>query len=383
MMMLTLGVALALGDVAGCVARTGADVWHAAGHRGKGVTVAILDSGLKGLPRDAVARSFRRDGRLDAKDSDHGLMCAEVLRHIAPEARVIFANWEPSCPESFLDAVAWARKQGARVISCSMIMPTWSDGEGGGRVHRRLKELLGDEALLVVSAGNTALRHWGGEYSPDRDGWHQWVKGETENRLRPVGKDRVSVELVHPDGAEYEVVVSDAKTGEEVGWARSSGHAAVVRVDPRDGGFVVRVRRVDGKKAGRFHLTVLGGKLAHAVKAGSIPFPGDGPEAVAVSAVGVGLRRMTYSSCGTIGAKPELCAVVPFALEMRPGQPFGGTSAAAPQAAGVAALIWGREPTLTAARVRERMRSAARRLGDGHSAETGWGAVRVPGLAGK
>src|SRR5205807_1374040 len=101
-----------------------------------------------------------------------------------------------------------------------------------GRVHARLKELLGDEALLFVSAGNTALRHWGGEYAPDRDGWHQWVMGATENRMRPVGKERVSVELVSPDGAGYEVVVSDAKTGEEVRRGRSSGHAAVVRVDP-------------------------------------------------------------------------------------------------------------------------------------------------------
>jgi subtilisin family serine protease len=142
----------------------------------------------------------------------------------------------------------------------------------------------------------------------------------------------------------------------------------------------VRVRSDD--KAGRFHLTVLGGKLGHVVKADSIPFPGDGDEVCAVTAVTAGLARQSYSSVGG-GSKPDLCAVVPFPSRMRPGQPFSGTSAAAPQAAAAAALIWAREPTLTAAQVRERLRSAARKAKTGHDAETGYGAVRLPALAGK
>ncbi len=379
--------------VARAVALTGADAWHAAGHRGKGVTIAVLDSGLKGyrqaegkgLPLGLLARSFRRDGRFDARDSQHGLLCAEVAHHIAPEAGLLLANWEPESPERFLEAVAWARKQGARVISCSMIMPTWSDGEGGGPVHGRLKELLGakggkGEALFFASAGNTALRHWGGAFAPDRDGWHQWTPGQTENALRPLGGERVSVELVHAGAGDFEVVVTDAKSGEVVGRGRSAATAAVVRLEPTPGRvYAVRVRSA-GVKAGRFHLTVLGGKLGNAVKADSIPFPGDGAEVCAVTAVGAGLKRHSYSSCGA-GAKPDFCAVVPFPSKLRPGQPFSGTSAAAPQAAAAAALIWAREPGLTAAQVRERMQAAAKKAKAGHCAETGYGAVRVPALA--
>src|SRR5262245_56965621 len=68
-----------------CLARLGADHWHAAGFRGQGVKVAILDSGFrgyraflgKGLPTHVTARSFRNDGNLEAKDSRHGILCGE------------------------------------------------------------------------------------------------------------------------------------------------------------------------------------------------------------------------------------------------------------------------------------------------------------------
>src|SRR6266542_176992 len=83
---------------------------------------------------EATVRSFRNDGNLEARDSQHGILCAEVLHALAPEAELLLANWEPDRPDRFLDAVRWAKEQGAKIISCSLIMPSWSDGEGGGAV---------------------------------------------------------------------------------------------------------------------------------------------------------------------------------------------------------------------------------------------------------
>src|SRR5689334_15159005 len=59
--------------------RLGATGWHAAGYRGKGVKVAVLDSGFRGyqdqlgksLPEGVAVRSARKDGNLEAKDSQH------------------------------------------------------------------------------------------------------------------------------------------------------------------------------------------------------------------------------------------------------------------------------------------------------------------------
>src|SRR5213082_358716 len=59
------------------LARLGADRWHAAGARGRGVKVLIIDSGFRGwrshlgtiLPSAVLAQSFRADASLEARDS--------------------------------------------------------------------------------------------------------------------------------------------------------------------------------------------------------------------------------------------------------------------------------------------------------------------------
>src|SRR5262245_65922875 len=79
----------------------GATNWHGSGVRGAGIRVAVLDTGFRGyrdllgtaLPAKVMARSFRRDGNLEARDSNHGVMCAEVIHTLAPDAELVFANW--------------------------------------------------------------------------------------------------------------------------------------------------------------------------------------------------------------------------------------------------------------------------------------------------
>src|SRR5438309_1659517 len=67
--------------------RVGADRWHAAGARGQGVKVLVIDSGFRGwrsylnaaLPGAVLAKSFRHDTALEARDSQHGVLCGEVV----------------------------------------------------------------------------------------------------------------------------------------------------------------------------------------------------------------------------------------------------------------------------------------------------------------
>jgi hypothetical protein len=382
--------------------RLGVDRWHAAGHRGRGVTVAVLDSGFRGyrdhlgtvLPRELLTRSFRDDGQLDARDSQHGILCGEVIHALAPDARLAAANWEPERPEAFLAAVRWARQQGARVLSCSVIMPGWSDGEGGGPVHAELTRLLAADggALLFACAGNTAQRHWAGPFTPDAAGWHQWEAGAAVNRLTPhaFGPDEsVTVEVYWPAAADvaYEPVVFDTLTDRSVGKPRPPREGQEtswsVKLTPEAGRtYTLRLRQVKGKP-GPFHLVAQGAGLGTSTAKGSIPFPGDGPSVVAVGAVDDAGRRLRYSSCGPNSTcpKPDLTAPVPFPSGWRM-KSFAGTSAAAPQAAALAALLWARHPEWDAARVRRELARAARDVGPaGHDAETGHGVVRLPGLA--
>jgi subtilisin family serine protease len=381
--------------------RLGARAWHAAGHRGRGLKVAVLDSGFSGyrahlgkaLPAQVTARSFRLDGNLEARDSEHGILCAEVIHVLAPEAELLLANWEPDRPEQFLEAVRWARGQGAKVLSCSVIMPTWSDGEGHGAVHQALARLLGDgsaggDGLCFASAGNTAQRHWSGLFRDGGAGWHEWKPGERENVVQPWGGERVSVELCWQGSARYELAVQDVTAGREAGRGGTSESGpyrwSVVRFQPEaNHAYTLRLRLRSGDK-GAFHLVVLGGGLEYATAQGSIGFPGDGPEVIAVGAVDPRGRRLAYSSCGPNSAepKPDFVATVPFPSSWRT-RPFAGTSAAAPQAAGLAALVWARHPDWTARQVREALRRGAEDLGPaGHDCETGFGRVRLPGAEG-
>jgi hypothetical protein len=382
------------------LAQLGINPWHAVGCKGQGVKVAILDTGFRGyrgflgkqLPQRLQARSFRRDGNLEAKDSQHGILCGEVVHALAPEAELLFANWEPDEPQQFLDALRWAREQGAQIISCSVIMPSWSDGEGGGEIHEAVAALLSSaekrgRALFFACAGNTALRHWSGRFRPGNNAFHEWQTGEIDNELAPWGAEPVSVELFGKAGAHYELIVQERSPDGRVEARQDrtgpADPSAMVRICPKEGHtYQVRVRSLaDANRV--FHVVALGGDLQHANRSASIPFPADGPEVIAVGAVDSDGQRMAYSSCGPNSAepKPDFVAAVPFVSRCR-SRPFSGTSAAAPQAAAAAALIWSRYPKWSANQVRAALQSSAADLGPtGHDYETGYGLVRLPELS--
>ncbi len=383
------------------LAELGVDRWLKVGGTGRGVKVAVLDSGLRGykdqlgkaLPAKVSVHSFRKDGNLEARDSQHGILCGEVIHTIAPDADLLFANWDEDDAPSFLQAVRWAREQGAQVISCSVIMPSHSDGDGGGPVHRELARILGSgerrgDVLFFASAGNTAERHWSGQFHANADGFHEWRTGVVDNLVTPWGKDRVAVELCCKTGSSYELIVADGDTGDVV--ARSGGpveagsDCRVARFMPTAGhNYRVRVRLVAGKP-GSFHVVALAAGLKETSAAGSVAFPADGPEVIAVGAVDHAGKRAAYSACGSADgkAKPDLVAPVPFTSAWR-AKPFAGTSAAAPQAAAVAALVWSRGLDWTAERVRSALRKSAKDLGPpGYDAETGFGLIQLPAATG-
>jgi len=381
-------------------AQLGVDHWHAEGFRGQGVKVAVLDSGFRGwrtwlgaaLPASVESRSFRIDRQLEARDSSHGIMCGEIIHSLAPDAELLFANWESDRPDTFVQAVAWARRQGARVLTCSVIMPSWSDGEGGGPVHAALTNAVGrgtqpGDLVCCACAGNTAQRHWSGPPRIDADGWHQWRTGQRDNGITPwSNEERVSVEMCWVAGANYRLIVVDSASGAEIGRAEgqatSGSQCAVVRFAPqREARYAVRVQPI-GSSIGQFHLAVLGGWLENYSERGSICFPADGPEFLAIGAWDESGHRARYSSCGPNSPrqKPDFVAMVPVPTRVR-SRSFSGTSAASPQAAGIAALICCRHPDWTAIQVRAALQGAAIDVAaPGVDSETGYGLLRLPPL---
>jgi subtilisin family serine protease len=389
-------------DRADHLSRLGVLAWHRAGIRGEGATIAVLDSGWRGykeqvgksLPAGLVARSARTDGDMEYKDSQHGILCGEVAHAIAPGARMLAANWDADRPESFLDAVRWAKAQGAKILTCSVLKPSWSDGEGGGPVHKKLAEILGDgsqpgDVLFFSCAGNTAQRHWAGNFDAGPDGYHRWSDKGPLNGVSPWGSERVFLEMCWSDpDAKYAVEVVDPDTG-----APAPDVTYKTRTDPPsvsarfnrtsfDQKYAVRVKQTAGRP-GRFHMNSLYAYLTDCRLAGSIPFPGDGPEVITVGAINHDGARASFSACGpnSCRPKPDVVAPVPFGTYIR-YYPFSGTSCATPQAAAVAALCWAKHPDWTAAQVRHYITTRTLDLGPpGHDNETGFGLVRLPELA--
>jgi subtilisin family serine protease len=388
-------------DRADHLSKLGVLAWHRAGIRGEGVTIAVLDSGFRGysehagksLPAGLIARSARADANMEHKDSQHGILCGEVAHAVAPRSRMLLANWDADRPDSFLDAVRWAKSQGAKVITCSVVKPSWSDGEGGGPVHKQLSALLGDgtkpgDVLFFSCAGNTAQRHWAGDFFAGPDGYHLWSDKGPLNNVSPWGEERVYLEMCWPDGeARYEVEVVDPTTGQpapDVTYKTRVEPASVsARFTPKVGqSYALRVKQTAGRP-GRFHMNSLYAYLDQCRLEGSIPFPGDGPHVVTVGAINHAGDRTSYSACGPNSCvpKPDVVAPVPFGSYIRYWS-FSGTSCATPQAAAVAALCWSKHPDWTAAQVRQYLSSRAADLGPaGHDCETGYGLVRLPELA--
>jgi subtilisin family serine protease len=358
----------------------GAARWHAAGHTGRGVRVVVLDTGFHGyrdhlgkhLPAKVETKSFRFDGDIEAGRS-HGLACAAVIHALAPAAELVLVNWEPDRPTSFLAAVRWALEHGAKVLSCSVVVPGWGDGQGGGPVNAALTKILDTPSrpIFVAAAGNLAERHWGGEFR-GTGRQHEWRPGESGNRLTPWPGADVAVDLAAPVGSTYRVRLMDGAGREAARPFAAPGGGLSVRLQPVAGErYALRVEHVAGP-AEPFRVTVVGAALEHSRAAGSLAFPAENARAFAIGAVDGTGRRLSYSGFPVVAVAP-----VPVPVGVR-RDPFSGTSAAAPQVAGLAALVRGRYPDWSAERVESYLRERAKDVGEtGPDAETGAGVVRL------
>jgi len=257
-------------------------------------------------------------------------------------------------------------------------MPTWSDGEGHGRIHEELARLLapgdrGGDACSSPVPATPAQRHWSGPSGTTAtvltSGRAATGRGTDGERHPALGCRARVGGAVLPGGVRLrgDRVRHDSRSAGRPNALGGRGRPPAPPSSPsrRSPGHGVPRAPSAGCRgtAGGFHLVVLGGGLRHATLPGEHPFsPADGPEVlrrgrggcgrpapgVTAPAVpsGAGPNRTSWRRCPSpewFGARVPLPALPP-----PPRRP-----------AALAALVWVAPRDWSAPQLRDTLTNAA------------------------
>jgi subtilisin family serine protease len=368
-----------------------ASAWHEKGFTGKGVKVAIIDGGFRGLADrqaagDLPANVVTQDlcgGELNTSD-DHGTAVAEIVHEMAPDAQLYLICVETEV--DFLSAVAYTKSQGVSVVNQSMGWEGPYRDDGSGPIGAAVADARANGILWVNSAGNEAQTHWSGTYVADGPPVHRWdPNGDVGNSFVwpndsdicgflkwdewPSAKSDFDLALVL-SGANQLIAISDDEQGhgeppfEGLCVHQSTGEDLVV-FWAIVGYNVVSSPRID--------LVGWSPPLQYAVAAGSIATPGTSPAALTVGALCWQSRSLEfYSSQGpTIDGrvKPDIVGHDSVSGSTYGGfsscpSAFAGTSASSPEVAGAAALVKQVFPRYSPDQIKAYLMNAAHDLGD-------------------
>jgi subtilase family protein len=400
--------------------RTGSAALEPIANGGKGLTIAILDLGFGAHWTDRQAagelpaadqlltRSFDLAGGLAGSNeyghaTNHGELVAQTVFDYAPEARYIFVNYRT--PQDFLAAVDWLAAQRPNIVVHSN---SFLEGpfDGTGSAAQAVDRLAAQGVLWFNSAGNYAGKHWTGPWADaDGDGTLDWPNGNTWAFQRPAGQPiSFALSWSSPAGlrpSDLDLLLDrQSADGSWTTVARSSDRqtapgAAAERItgyeSPIAGIFRLRVVRAAGTPPPPGNLTLFSREISlspigDAVTA-SLPTPGDAAGSITIGAVDWrGNALKNYSSQGPTAdgrAKPDLVAPTNTRVAGPNGtRAVGGTSIAAPNAAGAAAVLWSSllagGVTPAADQIRQQLMATALDLGPaGFDMAYGAGLVRV------
>ncbi len=398
--------------------RTGATALRRLGRDGEGLVIAILDRGFgRRVARFQAADELPPAARLETRSFDvsnglagrnaygnatnHGELVAQTVYDYAPRARYLFVNYDTRL--DFLASVRWLTRRRPDIIVHSN---SFIDGrfDGRGQEAAAVDAAAAAGILWFNSAGNYAQLHWTGSWTDaDGNGEHEWPREDGLTVFRQAGQPLTyALSWTSAPGApptDVDIILEGLTA---TGWREVAASRARQSEGARDTELILgyrppaqnflRLRAVlvsGPPPAGpitlytrEISLSLIGGGSE-----GSQPSPGDAAGAISVGAVDWrGDIIKGYSAHGPTDdgrPKPDLVAPTNTAVAGPSGpRSVGGTSNAAPNAAGAAALLLaalrrqGLDPTPLD--IRDLLRSMAFDLGaPGPDNVFGAGRVRV------
>lgn len=368
---------------------TRANNWHGQNYQGEQVKVGIIDLGFAGyqsllgsdLPGAVTAQSFRSDGDIAGGGQAHGTACAELVYDMAPEANLYLANFATEV--EFGNAVRWLVNQGVSIISCSIGWVNAGPYDGTGVICDIVEDAHDDGVLWVNAMGNAAQRHWEGAFTDGNgDGYHEFDADIMWNTFAVASGDDISVflswndwdnvdqdydlYLYRQEGAEW-VLVADSMNW-QFGWERfQTPTEAIVLSDPGAGVYGVAVKKYSADRDVYLELYSFDNDLDLRVVGSSLVIPADAEHALSMGAFRWNTGMLEpFSGHGPTNdgrSKPDLLGPDYVTTATYGQEAFGGTSAAAPCAAGAGALVLQAYPSWGADEVKSYLKSHAVQMG--------------------
>ncbi|MBN2548318.1 MAG: S8 family serine peptidase [Anaerolineales bacterium] len=388
-------------------AATGSNTYRNNGADCSGMVIGVIDFSYDRLTETIANGDLPSGGRIVQVNytssmfeagSEHGTAVAETVYDHCPGANFRLYRVDNDHTD-FATAIQNAIDNNVDVIahSASWYNTGWEDNTGD--ICDAVSNL--DETIFFNSAGNRAESHWQGMYNdPDSDGWHNWPNGSEllEMTIRSsVGDGFVNAYLswdLAGGNADYDLYLYDSSVT-ELQKSNNGGNNYESLYRANTGAsttWYFAIRRVSGATAELELFDHNGGAWATAYQtaANSTDSPSNctwSHNVVVIGAVdwgvygGAGPSIQSYSSRGpTNDGADNLNLVAPTnTTTFAYSGSFGGTSAAAPNAAGTAAAFWSDQDQLSSWSIRwllERMAFAIKDWGaDGYDHTFGYGGI--------
>ena len=419
--------------VSGGVAAHGVPSWHAAGYKGRGVKIGVIDLSFKGfaglmgseLPATVNARCHTGVGSFTSNLSDciytgvpersrkHGTAVNEAVFDIAPQADYYIAD--ASSDSDLLNTVNWMVSEGVDVINVSL---SWTfDGPGDGTAYYNNAPLDSVDAAVrggiiwVNSAGNSARDSWYGAFEDsDSDGVHQFNAAGNECNSVTIDLDPLegfraqlrwadswggaskdlNLYLIPVSGGTFSL--SDAVATSEnnqVGAGNDVPYETISRRHGQiaDGEYCLAVNQVSGAVPSWIQLLVWGvsGDLQNYVSAHSIGNPAESRNSGMLAAGAAGYNSTDtiegFSSRGPTTddrTKPDIVGADGGTSSTR--GTWYGTSQASPHVAGLAALVKERFPGYTPQQIATYLKNNAQARDAVPNNTWGYGFAHLPAL---